>query len=308
MKNVVDKRNFWHKYSPNYESYTSFFISLIVHFTLAAFILLLGWDGIKKAIMGDVNRRMGVSSIKVGGSSSMGNPDATSNEDSIKVFPKAKSSEPNVIPEFPSKLDPNPKDKIQVEKSSNKSLVDDANSKAQELSRLGQNLKGKMIDSLNGVGNVKGTGVGDGRGERMLRWIMIFSTMNGTDYLSQLIDLNARIAFPDPEKPDKFLVISNLSMKPIVTMELDLSSVSDIFWVDDKTLSVANLSRALGLQLKIQVFVVLMPVSVEQKLNKLEKTALQGVKEDEIQETRFSINKIDGKYEPTKAEITFKKK
>ncbi|MEY4789062.1 MAG: hypothetical protein RLZ61_1280, partial [Planctomycetota bacterium] len=96
--------------------------------------------------------------------------------------------------------------------------------------------------------------------------------------------------------------------KPITTMELDLSTVSDIFWVDDKAQSVSNLSRAMGLQIKAEAFVVLMPVSVEEKLQKLEKASLQGAKEEDIQETRFAISKTSGKYEPAKADIIFKKK
>lgn len=156
--------------------------------------------------------------------------------------------------------------------------MEDANTKAQELSRIGQNLKSKLIDGLKGVGNTKGGGVGDGRGERMLRWIMVFNTTNGADYLSQLMDLNARIAFPDPDKPGKFLVISNLGAKPITTMELDLSTVSDIFWVDDKAQSVSNLSRAMGLQIKAEAFVVLMPVSVEEKLQNLKKPLFKVLK------------------------------
>ena len=53
---------------------------------------------------------------------------------------------------------------------------------------------------------------------------------------------------------------------------------------------------------------VLMPISVEEKLQKLEKASLQGAKEDDIQETRFTISKSAGKYEPAKADIIFKKK
>jgi hypothetical protein len=270
--------------------------------------MMLGWEGLKKAIIGDVNRRLGVSSVRVGGGTSSGSPDAKENDDTIKTPPKLNLPDKESMPEIPLKLDPSPTEKIQVDKTGGKSLVEDANAKAQELSRLGKNLKSKMIDGLKGVGNTKGDGVGDGRGERMLRWIMVFNTTNGSDYLSQLMDLNARLAFPDPNKPGKFLVISNLGVKPITTMELDLSSVSDIFWVDDKAQSVTNLSRAMGLQIKTEAFVVLMPISVEEKLQKLEKASLQGAKEDDIQETRFTISKTAGKYEPAKADIIFKKK
>lgn len=301
-------KNFWLKYSPNYESVSSFIVSFIVHIALVILIMMLGWEGLKKAIIGDVNRRLGVSSVRVGGGTASGSPDAKEDNEIIKVLPKVKNQDNDIVSEVPLKLNPSPTEKIQLDKTGQKSLVEDANAKAQELSRIGQNLKSKMIDGLKGVGNTKGDGVGDGRGERMLRWVMVFNTTNGSDYLAQLMDLNARIAFPDPNKPGKFLVISNLGTKPISTMELDLSTVSDIFWVDDKAQSVSNLSRAMGLQIKAEAFVVLMPFSVEEKLQKLEKASLQGGNEDQIQETRFAISKTSGKYEPAKAEITFKKK
>ncbi len=246
MKTTTWQKQLWIKYSPNYESFTSLFVSFIVHIALVTLIMMLGWEGLKKAIIGDVNRRLGVSSVRVGGGTSSGSPDAKENDDTIKTPPKLNLPDKESIPEILLKLDPSPTEKIQVDKSGGKSLVEDANAKAQELSRIGQNLKSKMIESLKGVGNTKGDGVGDGRGERMLRWIMVFNTTNGSDYLSQLMDLNARLAFPDPNKPGKFLVISNLGAKPITTMELDLSSVSDIFWVDDKAQSLTNLSRAMG--------------------------------------------------------------
>ena len=308
MKPATWKKDFWARYSPNYESVSSFIISFIVHIALVVLIMMLGWEGLKKAIIGDVNRRMGVSSVRVGGSTASGSPDAKEEDETIKALPKNKSIDQESISDTPLKLNPAPIDKINVNKNPVKSLVDDANVKAQELSRLGQNLKSKMMDGMKGVGNTKGDGVGDGRGERMLRWIMVFNTTNGTDYLAQLMDLNARIAFPDPDKPGKFLVISNLGAKPTTTIELDLSAVSDIFWVDDKAQSVSNLSRAMGLQVKTEAFVVLMPVSVEEKLQKLEKNSLNGAKEEDIQETRFAISKTGGKYEPTKADIIFKKK
>ena len=308
MKTTTWQKQIWMKYSPNYESFTSLFVSFIVHIALVTLIMMLGWEGLKKAIIGDVNRRLGVSSVRVGGGTSSGNPDAKENDDTIKTPPKLNLSDKESMPEIPLKLDPSPTEKIQVDKTGKKSLVEDASAKAQELSRIGQNLKSKMIEGLKGVGNTKGDGVGDGRGERMLRWIMVFNTTNGSDYLSQLMDLNARLAFPDLNKAGKFLVISNLGAKPITTMELDLSSVSDIFWVDDKAQSVSNLSRAMGLQIKAEAFVVLMPVSVEEKLQKLEKASVQGAKEDDIQETRFTISKTVGKYEPAKADIIFKKK
>ncbi|NBR05785.1 MAG: hypothetical protein EBT92_08435 [Planctomycetes bacterium] len=308
MEATSSKKTFWDKYSPNYESISSLIVSFVVHIALVVLIMMLGWEGLKKAIVGDVNRRLGVSSVRVGGSASSGEPDAKANDDTIKVFSKVKSQDKEIISEIPLKLDPSPIEKIQVDKNGVKSLVDDAKAKAQELSRIGQNLKNKMIDGMKGIGNTKGGGVGDGRGERMLRWIMVFNTTNGADYLLQLMDLNARVAFPDPNNPGKFLVISNLSVKPLSTMELDLSSVSDIFWIDDKPQSVSNLSRALGLQIKTEAFVVLMPLSVEEKLLKLEKASLQGAKEEDIQETRFAISKTSGKYEPAKADITYKKK
>lgn len=305
---IIGANNFWNKYSPNNESYVSLLVSFVVHVSLIALVMLLGWEGLRKAVIGDVNRRLGVSSVQVGGGASSGINETKNDDDTLKFIPKTKINNDDMNPDIPVKIDPLPDDKVQVEKGGAKTLVDNANVKAKELSRMGENIKSKLADSLKGVGGKAGTGVGDGRGERMLRWVMIFNTANGGDYLSQLMDMNARIAFPDSKIAGKFSIITNLGMKPLSIKDLDLSSISDIFWIDDKPQSVANLSRAIGLSLKVDAFVVLMPASVEEKLVKLEKNALQNGKEEDIEETRFSINKVSGRYEPFKAEIIFKKK
>lgn len=67
MKTTTWQKQLWIKYSPNYESFTSLFVSFIVHISLITLIMMLGWEGLKKAIIGDVNRRLGVSSVRVGG-------------------------------------------------------------------------------------------------------------------------------------------------------------------------------------------------------------------------------------------------
>ena len=68
---IIGANNFWKKYSPNNESYVSLLVSFVVHISLIALVMLLGWEGLRKAVIGDVNRRLGVSSVQVGGGATM---------------------------------------------------------------------------------------------------------------------------------------------------------------------------------------------------------------------------------------------
>lgn len=68
----------------------------------------------EKAIIGDVNRRLGVSSVRVGGGTSSGSPDSKENDDVIKSLPKLKNQDKEIMPEIPLKLDPSPTEKFKL--------------------------------------------------------------------------------------------------------------------------------------------------------------------------------------------------
>lgn len=144
----------------------------------------------------------------------------------------------------------------------------------------------------SGIGKGKGSGVGEGTGtlnvrqKRILRWVMLFRTEDGHDYLIQLRELGAILAIPDPAGGG-YLVIHDLSRRPAKPVKEDLEQIKRIFWVDNKPESVASLFRALNLPTPPH-FVAFFPVKLEEELLKKE-LAYRGLKEDEIEETRFKV-------------------
>jgi hypothetical protein len=150
------------------------------------------------------------------------------------------------------------------------------------------------------TGTGRGEGDGDGdmkRVKRVLRWTMIFDTYSGEDYRKQLAGLGAFLAVPQPPDEQQYRVIRELTAPPRGDIE-DLETISNIHWNDRKPESVAALSRALGINPIPTHIVAFFPVSLEEKLLRLE-LKYRGLKEEQIYETRFRIQKRGGgMYEP----------
>jgi hypothetical protein len=149
-----------------------------------------------------------------------------------------------------------------------------------------------------GSGDAEGPGKGTGKREkRVLRWTMIFNTQDGNDYARQLAGLGAILAVPDPNDATSYLVIRNLSDRPVRPKAEDLAKIQRIYWIDDKPSSVRSLSAALGLDPEPPHIVAFFPVELEQKLLKLE-LSYRNRTEDEIKETRFEIRRHGDTYQP----------
>jgi hypothetical protein len=154
-----------------------------------------------------------------------------------------------------------------------------------------------------GAGKGKGEGdlVGDGKGKlsvrqkRILRWVMMFNTVNGNDYLSQLRSLGAILAVPQPE--GGYMVVRDLARLPANGAKEDLNTIHRIFWIDDKHDSVRSLAMALRLPYQPPHIVAFFPEKLEQELLKKE-LAYRGKKEEEIKETRFKVQRAGAGYEP----------
>jgi hypothetical protein len=163
--------------------------------------------------------------------------------------------------------------------------------------------------SGGGLGEGRGTGEGPGVGpgkarltkreERMLRWSMRFSTQNGADYLSQLKGLGAILAIPVTDGPNpEYKIIRNLDQRPSKLLREDISKIQRIYWVDDKSPSVAGVMEALGLQgMRPSHFVAFMPEKLEKKLFEME-LKYKGLREDQIHETKFEVVRGPGGYQP----------
>ena len=126
---------------------------------------------------------------------------------------------------------------------------------------------------------------------------MVFNTSNGRDYLRQLHALGAMLAIPGPD--GGYLVIRDLLKRPVQPMPEDLAGMDKIYWIDDKSGSVASLSAAMGLQPPPSHVAAFFPKELEQRLLALETKQLpRGRTEDDIEETRFEVRRDGQTYIP----------
>jgi hypothetical protein len=72
------------------------------------------------------------------------------------------------------------------------------------------------------------------RMKRTLRWTLKFDTKTGADYARQLAALEAILAVP--ADGTKYLVIRDLTQRPVKLEEEDLKKINRIFWVDELTI------------------------------------------------------------------------
>ncbi len=173
-----------------------------------------------------------------------------------------------------------------------------------------------------GQGGGKGKGIGTGEGDlsgpgkakitkrekRQQRWVMVFNTRNGEDYARQLRSLQALLAVPVPDEEGQYLLMEDLSKRPVETKKKDLGGITRIYWIDDKPESVASLARALGLTPVPSYIVAFFPEELEQELLDKE-LKYRHVDEDRIEETRFQVKpKGSGGYEPVVVEQRVKRR
>jgi hypothetical protein len=151
--------------------------------------------------------------------------------------------------------------------------------------------------SGTGHGTKDGPGTGKGaleREKRVLRWKMQFNTLDGNDYMTQLSELGAILAIPEPK--GGYRVIREL--RPGATGEVeDLDTIKRIFWIDDKPDSVQSLARALRLPVPPPHIVAFFPETLEQELLDKEHK-YKNRAEHQIRETRFRVVRRTGKYVP----------
>jgi hypothetical protein len=134
---------------------------------------------------------------------------------------------------------------------------------------------------------------GNERKKRLLRWSLLFDTKTGADYAKQLAALEAILAVPDKE--GKYLVIRDLTQRPVKLEDEDLKKINRIFWIDDEEKSVGPLSQQLGLKEKPAHVVAFFPEKLEKELAEKE-LKFANKKVDDIQQTRFRVIRSGDKY------------
>jgi hypothetical protein len=320
---------FWQRYSPHHEFPLSAVSSIFLH---AVFFALVGLI-LAGIFMGGVQKSVPFDLISVAGAGGGGQP-AGITDGQGAVIPKGPEAvqdhEKPLIPapnQVPDKLKPAEAQLppvVPTDPNSPRSLIDANAVSNQNLSDVGQKANKRLQDIVapkgkdgpgNGGGDGRGKGPGKGpgtgpgqggiRNERQNRWVMVFNTHDGNDYARQLQGLGAILAVP--ENGDRYLVIRDLSKRPVQPKHEDVRELNRIYWKDDKANSVTSLSQALGIQPVPRYLVAFFPQKLEEKLREEEKKHYDG-DEDTIQETHFDIvRKANGEYEPVCREVLRKR-
>jgi hypothetical protein len=319
------EERFWKHYSPHHEFPLSSVASVVIH-ALAIAVLVLG--GILLARLGWGEKQVPIDSIEVipggGGSPSGADGQATGTGKKEDVAPESadtKAPRGELPKEELKKVEPthnpivNPETEaprpIDVDPSAGLSKASDKlRDMIEHMQQGGTASKGKGgTGEGGGKGSGKGTGQGPGTGtgkikserqKRQARWTMIFNTFNGDDYARQLIALGAILAIDGPS--GQLLVIDDLRRRPVSPQAKDV--VPDrIFWIDDRPQSVGSLAQALGISPLPQRIVAFFPEELEKELLRKELNH-HHLREDQIFETKFQVQRRGSGYEPLVVEQT----
>ena len=320
---------FWHRFSPHHELPLSTVSSFSLHGLIVGLLILIALLGFK--LHGDAGGRMPIGAVVLagGGSHSQGIDNgpgvrAPGSDGALDELPAETTDSFRVGEPLRDKLLevrkaalhlPEFKDSRRLIQEGGQAVTAALNLSQEMRKKLndglvaGQGKKGPGSDGGDGNGRSPGTGDQDGPGtntanirnqkvQRLLRWTMLFNTRDGQDYCRQLVGLGAILAIPDPVKPDRYLIIRDLTAQPVEPREEDLAQIQRIYWIDDKPSSIQSLAGALGLQPIPSRIVAFFPEGLEKKLLDLELN-FRHHKEEDIVETRFEIRLTSaGHYEP----------
>lgn len=313
-KGPVDQP-FWVKYSEHHELPLSVSSSIFLHLAMLGLcgLILVGFLN-----FGARNRVPPIEPISLapeggGGGNALGEgegpgnaplqarPDATAPDPKLA---EATQPEPDLAatPLTPSSLiEKNATERafeVPLSSSAMKDKASDAQKAIQALQTAGKGLGGE--GKGGGLGKGEGTGIGDKKGpgtgvggtirqKRQERWVMIFSTQNGRDYLAQLKGLGAILAIPT--KDGGYMVYRNLASFPMKGHKEN--PPNRIFWVDDRPNSVQELALAMGLRSRPEYIAAFFPESLEVDLRNKERAQYAGAEEN-IGESTFRIKRLAG--------------
>lgn len=321
---IPPEEKFWQRYSPHHEAPVSGASSFFLHIGALGLGLLIVLYGKHLA---ESNKSIPVDAVAFGSAGGGGDPtgaaeggQATLKENVGEAPPAPKTTaETPVAKETIQEVKADPLDSPELKDPSGR-IIADASESTKTLDRLDKNLREKLFRGLGdnanvapkgrggsgmgggkdkGVGTADGDGIGTGtigaRQQRVLRWTLMFNTLDGNDYRRQLAALGAILAIPEPN--GEYKVIRDLNRRPATGELEDVTKLNRIFWVDDKPDSVGSLATALALRPIPQQIVAFFPASLEREMLQLELN-YRHRKEHEIKETRFHVRREGNRYIP----------
>jgi hypothetical protein len=309
----------WKKYSPRHEFPLSSAASVTLHVVVIVLLVL----GAMYVFNTDHDKPLAVAAVVVAGGG--GDPGGTGDgpgegttnptENVDPMTQPSKDAPPNIPREGLKEAIADPIDIGQFTDDTGR-IIDDAPAEVEKLTKLSDDVRKKLFRGVaagagqggpgrdggkdsgkdKGVGKASGDGKERGtiRQKRVLRWTLVFSTVNGEDYRRQLKALGAILAIPDGA--GGYLVLRELERNAQPQRE-DLDKIQRIFWVDDRPESVTGLAQALGLRDIPAHVVAFFPESLEAELLDKE-LRFRNMKEENIKETRFKVVKSGARYVP----------
>jgi hypothetical protein len=129
------------------------------------------------------------------------------------------------------------------------------------------------------------------REKRMLRWTLSFKKSTCAEYVKQMQELGAILAFPTEK--EEYVVVRDLSKRPAEPKEAkteDIGKMNRIYWFDKDVESVRSVCKLLGIKGSPEYFIAFFPKKLENELYEKE-LKYKNRKEDEIQETKFKVRR-----------------
>lgn len=124
------------------------------------------------------------------------------------------------------------------------------------------------------------------REKRMLRWTLSFGDITEEEYVKQMQELGAILAFPTAK--NEYRVVRELSKRPVEEKAEDIAKINRIYWFDKKAESVRSVCKLLGIKGSPDYFIAFFPEKLENELFDKE-LKYKNLKEDDIQETKFKV-------------------
>jgi hypothetical protein len=330
---VAPEERFWKRYSPHHEFPLSSITSVALHVLAFVLLALVAW-WVAKMTLGQsaplpetvISIKGGDGSNRQGGGDDAGGQPATREEETGNQRQSEDASRPQPNSERPKLVKPAPVPPLVIDDPENAKHTRDLikageqafqrfNQETREGLRKGRvpsqgkDASGQVGGKDRGPGPDKGNKVGprgggpENRLTRSLRWVMIFETYNGEDYARQLAALGAFIAVPQG-KGDIYLVVRDLSRRPLHGSMEDVTQIKRIYWEDNKRESITPLCKALGIEPVPDHIVAFFPEKLEKELLRIE-LQYKNKQEHEIYETRFKVHKTATGYAPIVIDQTF---
>ncbi|MGL6072648.1 MAG: hypothetical protein ACRC8S_00675 [Fimbriiglobus sp.] len=310
----------WRKYSSNLEFPISLLIStflLTSMFAILVGLLFLALGSGPEKKLPPISFSEGDDDTGQGSPGTGGNPNdaLVKSESKPDTTGTESSKEDFTLPEIQQI-----KDAIALDDPTNEPIaVAPENAKAYQ--NLDEALRNKLLNigGKKGAGNSAETGSGkEGSGTgpggvgadrtraRSLRWVMLFKTNGGRDYLDQLNSLGAVVLVSLPSDKKSMYIFRDLrNPQPgtLVKEEELIQFSQQIQFCDDKPSSAKDVGRALNLNFVPDGFWAIFPKGIEEQLAKLERDYRNRRPED-IEQTKFQVSVIGGQYRLVVSEQT----